>query len=187
MKRIFAILLCLAVALGCTTALAETAAKETIGQVNANGVFTLQCAIPEGYSVTSDTDETGNVYATIASEDSSKPLMVIAIAFNELCAEVERLNDVTEEELEFIKSTFTEEDDVVFDTAETAYGTKLLVVKEVGEAADYVDFYTIYKGYEIEFVLFAGMTEAGESLPLTEEQIRMAIQFLSDMDFVAAE
>ena len=187
MKKIFAILLCLAVALGCASALAETAEKETIGQVNANGVFTLQCAIPEGYSVTSETDETGSVYATIVSEDSSKPLMVIAIAFNELCAEVERLNDLPEEQLEFIKATFAEEDDVVFDTAETAYGTKLLVVKEVGDSADYVDFYTIYKGYEIEFVLFAGTAENGESLPLTDEQIQMAIDFLSEMDFVAAE
>lgn len=189
MKKLLAALLCLALMMSCTAALAETAAKETIGQVNANGVFTLQCAIPEGYSVSSDTDETGNVYATIASADAGRPLMLISIGFNELYAEIDRLNDLSEEELEFVKSTFAEEDDVEFGTAETDYGTKLLVVTAEDEGVVYfVDFYTIYKGYEVEFVLMCGNNEeTGEPISLTDEQIRMAIQFLSDMDFVEAE
>ncbi len=189
MKKILAALLCLALMLNCAAALAETAAKETIGRVDANGVFTLQCAIPEGYSVTSDTDETGNVRATIASEDSRKPLMLISIGFNELYAEVDRLNDLSEEELQFVKSTFAEEDDVAFETAETDYGTKLLVVTAEDEGVVvFVDFYTIYKGYEVEFVLMCGSDEeTGSLISLTDEQIRMAIQFLSDMNFVEAE
>ena len=57
-------------------------------------------------------------------------------------------------------------------------------VQEADAAVNYVDFYTIYKGYEIEFVLIKG-EEGTESL--SDAEIQMAVDFLSDLDFVAAE
>ena len=52
---------------------------------------------------------------------------------------------------------------------------------EVRDAVDFVDFYTIYLGYEIEFLLTPG-TEG-----LSEAQIQMCIDFLSNLDFVEAK
>ena len=52
----------------------------------------------------------------------------------------------------------------------------------VVEAKDkYIVFYTIYKGYEIEFLLTPGTS------PMTDAQIDMVIGFLSDLDFDSAE
>ena len=51
MKKIVAMILCLALAIGCCAAVAETAEKESIGKVNVNGDFEIKCAIPEGYKV----------------------------------------------------------------------------------------------------------------------------------------
>ena len=87
--------------------------------------------------------------------------------------------------LAFVEDTFREEEGVEISYMKTAHGTKLMVVKEVTDGIDYVDFYTIYNGYEIEFVLTQSLANLGE--PLTDEQIQMAVQFLSDLDFVAAE
>ena len=68
---------------------------------------------------------------------------------------------------------------------ETALGTKLMVVKEIVDGVDYVDFYTIYKGYEIEFVLTQPQATAGQ--PITDEQIQTAVKFLSDLDFIPVQ
>ena len=62
---------------------------------------------------------------------------------------------------------------------------RLMVVKEIVDGVDYVDFYTIYKGYEIEFVLTQPQATAGQ--PITDEQIQTAVKFLSDLDFVTVE
>ena len=51
MKKLFAILLSLALALGCCAALAEAPAKTELGSINLNGVFKLQCSLPENYEI----------------------------------------------------------------------------------------------------------------------------------------
>ena len=60
---------------------------------------------------------------------------------------------------------------------------KLLVVRgDVGEN-NYLDVYTIYNSYEVEVVATAGMN--AEEKTLTEDQLQMIINFLSEMDFEA--
>ena len=49
---------------------------------------------------------------------------------------------------------------------------------------DFVSIITIYEGYMIEFDMLTG-AEAEEGL--TEEQIQMCIDFLSDLDFIPEE
>ena len=74
--------------------------------------------------------------------------------------------------------------DVEFSEMETSHGTKLLVAKETGEDDDFVDFISLYKGYSVEFVL---TNEAGaSSQTLTDEQVQMCVDFLSDLDFIPA-
>ena len=51
MKKILAILLSLALLLGCAAAVAETAEKTYLATVDMGGAFELQCAVPEGYTI----------------------------------------------------------------------------------------------------------------------------------------
>ena len=67
----------------------------------------------------------------------------------------------------------------------TGMGTKLLVVREVGNDTDFVDFLSIYKGYVVEFNMTPNPNSAVQEL--TDEQIDMAIQFLTDVLFVPVE
>ena len=80
-----------------------------------------------------------------------------------------------------IEESFRAEDNVEITYTETAYGTKLMMVKEVADGVEYVDFFTVYKGYSIEFVLLKDSAEG-----LTDHEIEMAVKFLSDMEFVPA-
>lgn len=189
MKKTIAVLLCLMMLLSCA-AMAEAPAteKESMGAVSVNGAFELKCAIPEGYALNVLTNESDNVFATVSSEADEKPMIFISIAYNDMYYGVERLNDLDEEAIAVITDTFMEDDTVEISKMTTAYGTDLLVIKENRDDTDYVDFYTVYKGYEIELVLThvtpAEPGKEDEFTPVTDEEIQMAVQFLSDLDFV---
>ena len=193
MKKIFAIILCLALLLSCT-ALAETAEKESMGTVKVEEAFNIKCKMPEGYTLQLDEglgDET-LIVASVVSADESKPVVRVIIAYNDEYTTFNeetkektamRLNDVDEETLESIKESFiTDGDmrDLMYEDAETAYGTKLLVVKGLYEGQEVVIVYTIYKSYEIEIVTEAAASAEGD---LTDEQVKMIVDFLSEMDF----
>ena len=179
MKKVFAILLCLAMLLGCS-AVAETAEKTQLSTVNMNGVFQLQCTLPEGYEI-DEIESTDASYVAMFVAEEMKPVLTLSIAYNELYSDVARMNDLDAEALALIEDYFRAEDDVDIDYTETAYGTKLMAVREKEGIVDYVDFYTIYLGYEVEIVVSATDMEAG----LTDAQIQMAVDFLSNLDFVA--
>ena len=179
MKKFMAVLLCLFLLLG-GSVLAE-GEKASLGVVNVNGAFELKCALPEGYSVEVLFSETHFCLASVNPDDEAKPTLMISVAYNELYSDVERINDLDEETLQRIEASFREEDDVEITYMETAYGTRLMVVKEVSDGVDYLDFYTIYMGYEVELALIH--LNEGETLPITDTEIQMAVKFLSDLDF----
>lgn len=187
MKKILAMILCLAL-LGSCAAFAETAEKESIGTVNVNGAFNIKCKLAEDYTIAILQSDNSHITAIVSSEDPSKPMITLSIAFNELYTLEDgtalRYNDISEEDVERIKGTFTEvSDNATFEDRETAFGTKLLVVRgDVGDN-NYLDVYTIYNSYEVEVVATAG-TNAEEKI-LSEEQLQTIIDFLSDMDFEA--
>ena len=179
MKKLIALMLSLALLLGCACAVAETAEKTEIPTLSVNGTFKLKGLIPEGYKLGIINQDSIGLTAIMGSSDAAKPQVTISIAFNEEYADLDRFNNVSEEDYEAIKESFTEENDVTFEDRETAYGTKLLAVTESPEnGIEFMDVYTIYKGYEIEFVMTPGSEE------LTEENMQMMIDFLSDLDFV---
>ncbi len=182
MKRIVALIICLALAL--SVAAAETAAPKTqLGTLKVRGAFALQCALPEGYTLETIENEDSYCHAVLKSVDGTKPELTIRIAFNEMASGLERLNDASDEAIANIEATFRAEDTVDISYMETAHGTKIMVVKEVRDNVDFVDFYTIYKGYEVEIVLHqVNPGDAG----ITDDQIQMAIDFLSDLDFIEA-
>ena len=113
----------------------------------------------------------------------TKPDLSLTIAYDESFSEIERMNDMSEEELKALEGTFAEQDEVEISYAETGHGTKLLVAKENdGDTdTDFVRILTVYKGYFIEFTMEANEDAAEKSL--TDEQIKMCIDFLTNLDF----
>ena len=182
MKKVIALLLSLTLLLSCSAVLAEAAPeKEQLGTININGEFNLKCALPEGYRVLVTEAISSHLLATITSEDPEKPILILSVAYDESYATVERMNDLTDEELAFIEGTFHDDYNVEITYAETAYGTKLLIAKEVGEKEDFVDIMSVYQGYFIEFVMAPGQEATVRTL--SEEQIQMCIDFLTNVDF----
>ena len=183
MKKIMAILLSLALLLGCAAGLAESAEKQSLGTISVNGEFTLKCAIPEGYRIYPAKVSDSAIISVIISTDQTRPIMVISVAYDELYADVERLNDLDDEALSALEETFTMTDPyAVITYDETAYGTRLLVCRTASERSDYLTFFSIYKGYLVEFMMTPGNDASQKTL--TEEQIASCTRFLSELDFI---
>ena len=182
MKKIIALVLSLAMLLSCA-ALAETAEKTSIGRVGVNNAFELTCTLPEGYEIAPYSEDADQLFVIIAKpDDEDAAAMVLSVAFEELYSDLERLNDADDETLAEIGATFTEDEQVTISYTETALGTKLMMVRDVLDDVDFVDFFTIYKGYSIEFVLLTK-----DANGLADEQIQAAVDFLSNLDFVPVE
>ena len=180
MKRIIALGLCLVMLLTCAAALAET---ESMGVLRVNKAFDIQYSpLPDGYKIHIYLQNDMTILANISTDQANLPGMGLGIGFSDEWADVERLNDVSEEDMQAIKDDFSVEfDDLEFETKETAYGTLLLIVKVPGGQEAYV--YTIYKGHEIEIQIIPGAEQA----ELTDADIDRVVAFLSDMQFVPIE
>ena len=183
MKKIIAILLSLALLLGCAAGLSEGVEKQTFGIVRVNGEFTLKGILPEGYKVIPFELSDDSVLTRILSSDPTRPEMMLAIAFDETYSDVERLNDLDDDALAILEKTFTDTDpyaSITYD--ETSYGTRLLLCRTQTETYDSLDVFSIYKGYFVEFVLTPGKGAAEQKLK--DEEIENCILFLSELDFV---
>lgn len=186
MKKIIALLICLAV-LGSCAAFAETAGKENLGTLVVKGAFQIQCALPEGYRITGMESSDTMITAVIASDDPARPVITLNIVHNDSCYTEDgtpmRMNDLTEAELDLIRDSVRESCDTVeFEDAETAHGTKVLIARGTIGSWSFVDIISLYNAYDIDALVSAG--EGAEDKTLTDEQVRMVIDFFSDMDFV---
>ena len=186
MKKIIAMLLCLALLTACCAAVAETAEKNNIGTLNVNGAFNIKCQIPENYSIAILNSDNSSITGIISSDDADKPTVTLSIVFNDSYTQdgkALRMNDISEEDLAAIKDSFYEQTDEVesFEEKETAFGTKLLIVKGKIGTRNYVDVYSIYNSYEVEALATINSDEEGAAL--TDEQEQMIIDFFSNMDF----
>ena len=175
MKKIAALALSLIMILCAVGTFAEEIAKTEIGTLKVGEAFSIQGKIPEGYAYMPVREAELNMVG-ILSAGAGKPTVTISIGFNEEYAETERFNDVDEAGVAEIRESFREAgEEITFEDLETAHGTRLLKVTGDG----FVDIYTIYKGYELEFVM------TGETL--SDADVQMLVDFISDMDFVTAE
>lgn len=189
MKKIFALILSLALMTGCLAAasgeIPEVSEKTVIGTVSINGAFTLQMGIPEGYTPRPVTVSPEYVEAVLENAaDPAAPVMELRVAYDESYSDVERMNDLDEQDLALLEDTYRE-DTVEISYAETGLGTKLLVVRQKESLPNYIDFLSIYQGYFIEFMLTPGPGAADQTL--SDEQLRLCVDFLTDLDFVPAE
>ena len=168
MKKLISILLCAALLLACVSALAEDKAViDFQNRIQFSGV------LPDGYkcSILSQSDLT--MECLIASENPAAPRMDIFISFNESYTGVASLADLDADSLERLKMGFSEENS----------GADLLVVRETGDDLDFLDFYTICLGHEIEFTLTAG--EPGQAL--TDEQVSRCIEFMRGLSILPVQ
>ena len=163
---------------------AATDTSDQLGRLSVNGEFDLTCKLPESYKMQVINAKGNSVLALITSEDITKPDLTLSIAYEDIYKNVQRLNDLPEKDLKDLEESFKVVDDVDISYGETAHGTKLLICKENdGDGdTDYVQILTIYKGYLIEFEMEPSKDAAERSL--TDEQIQMCVDFLSNLDFV---
>ncbi len=180
MKKLISILLCAALLLACVSALAEDKAViDFQNRIQFSGV------LPEGYkcSILSQSDLT--MECVIACDNPAAPRMNIFLSFNESYADVPSLADLDADSLERLKLGFSEENTVSFDALRTDSGADLLVVRETGDDPDFLDFYTICLGHEIEFTLIAGDEAPG--LALTDEQVSRCIEFMRGLSILPVQ
>ena len=159
--------------------------EKKLGKLNVNGEFDLTCRLPEGYNLQVINERGNKITASLLSEDITKPEMYMTIAYDEAYGEVERMNDMSDEDLAVLESSYRELNQVDITYRETGYGTKLLVARETGSDDDFVDILAIYKGYFVEFKMMPSAGTAEKDL--TDEQVQMCIDFLTDVDFIPVE
>ncbi len=182
MKKLIAAVLCAMMCFCFSAVLAEQEqGLQEFGTIDTNGLYKLTGTVPPGYEFSVETAETGLLHGTLLNQDPAKPALAFTIIFDETYADVERMNDLSDEDLEFLLSTYDDPEKEVSYT-ETAYGTKLTCVSTQVVDWDYLSIPTIYKGYMIELNMFAGTGSDGK---LTSEQKQIAVDFLSNMNFEA--
>lgn len=152
-----------------------------LGQLTVNGEFDLTCKLPADYKLQVVNAKGEKIVASVLSDDMTKPQMYLSIAYDEMYGEVERMNDMSAEELAVLEESFIEMNQVEISYRETGLGTKLLVARETGSDTDFVDILAIYKGYLVEFNMTPNPKAASQTL--TEEQVQMCIDFLTNVDF----
>lgn len=164
---------------------AQNNAAQKLGTLTVNGAFELTCKLPEGYDLQVVNVRGGTIVASVLSQDMTKPQLYLSIAFDELYGDVQRMNDLTDDQLAALEATYTEMNDVDISYQNTSHGTKLLIAREIGSDTDFVDILSIYKGYMIEFNMTPNPSAASQTL--TNAQIGMCIDFLSDLEFVPVQ
>jgi len=184
MKKIIALALSLMMLLGCVSALAETAEKETLTMM---GAFTIKYnKLPDYYKMTVVENTEMDYRAIINPSEAGKPVLELLISFSDEWNGVNTWADATEDDVAAVKQDFydvTEQDDgdITFEDAKTGLGTPVLVAK----AADgsFGAIYTIYMSHEIEVDIFPGTGAEA----VTDEDVNTVLAFLTDIDFVPAE
>ena len=154
---------------------------QKLGTLNINGDFDLTCRLPEGYNLQVVNMHGDKIIASVLSEDMTRPQMYLSIAYDETYGEIERMNDMNDDDLLVLEDSFRDMNDVEISYAETGHGTKLMIAKETGADTDFVDILAIYKGYFIEFNMTPNPKAADQTL--TDAQIQMCIDFLTDVEF----
>ncbi|MDD3336033.1 MAG: hypothetical protein PHI98_11025 [Eubacteriales bacterium] len=179
MKKIFALLLALAMMLGMTTAMATESTDEVaLQQLQAD--FDVTCVVPDGYTMQEHRfDDT--IYVYFAPDEEDKTEFVASIAYSEAYDGI-TLNDMSEEDKKQLLDTMDDDFNVpeIHDLT-TENGTQVYIVNETGAENDDADCsfasgFTIYKGYFIQIFVTRGDYDK-----LTQDDIDLAMKILSDM------
>ena len=144
--------------------------------------FEIRADLPDGWhsNILSQNDITLEGEIRADADDPTMPVVNVFISFNESYSEVNSLKDLGGNVLDLIRDGFSAENEVSFDTLTTDSGISLLVIRETGEDQDFLDFYTVWNGHEIELTLFAGEEVPGRTL--TDEQVKKCISYVKTLE-----
>ena len=177
MKKLLSAVLALALLLCCVSAFAESEIVPA---------FRFVTVIPEGYEAVDETWTDPFIVAqTIKPVAEGKPAIMTVVSYNDAFSDITFNADMAEDEFKARAEelAFDEENGqkLPYEVKETGLGTKVIVISYPDS---YTEFYSIWHGYEVS--LFAvNFDKEYNATPLTEEQVAMIMQFLTDMDFSA--
>ena len=173
MKKLFAVLLAAMMLLTMSFAVAENAKTAVVYDDN----LTLNVVYPEGYEV--ETTSQG-VYLLVNMTSEANADFVMLICPDEEYADLERLNDMEECDMEgYVLGLMEGYNDAEVTWLQTAYGTDVILLNENNATMDMAELITLYHGYVIDLMIVPEENEA-----VTGLDIEAAMKFLSDMDFV---
>ena len=179
MKKIFALIL--AAALAATMLFTCTAMAEKV-EVVYDDALTLSMNYPEGYDVTT-TNMEGVLMWLMVAQDETAPNFVMMLTVSEEYPELERLNDLTEEELqEMINNLIEDLNNPTASVVNTGLGSKVIVIDEQGAEDDLVILESVYHGYDI--VMYVGHNDGST---ITVADLQAAMQIHTDMDFIESK
>ena len=179
MKKLLAVLLALAMLLNMTGVLAQAADEKVI--VEYDEALSFAFIQPEGYSVEQEIVN-GHFFLSLVPEDETKASVDLMIApmEDEVLGNLERLNDLDEEQLNaFIADITVGYNAPETQMVETEAGTHVLVISENDSDMDFAELVSIYHGYFIfAYIGYADNTQ------VTEDDVNAVIWFFSNLDFV---
>ncbi len=189
-KKTFALLLAALMLCGGFAAAEGTIGEEYIIQ-SGEGDFVLTFQLPADAELLSGEWLSSGFYtANIRSSDGLYIYLSVAGSVSESREASEDTSPVTYNEAngftdEYLKGMIDElfSDDYAEydkDVAVTAYGTKLAVVRFNDAASPYAYIFTVWQDYEIGLSVFS-VDSAGNSLPITDEQINRIVKFISEL------
>lgn len=143
----------------------------------------LMDALPEGYEMIKRPVD-GALYVFFGSDESDIAYYV-SVAPDEMFDNYTLvIADMSAEEYAAAMDRLSAADDFVnpqFSFAKTSHGTDVIIINEADDNSDdEVELISIYEGYIVTMSIL-------KSEPITEEDIAVALQLLSDMWFVPAE
>ena len=176
MKKLLAVLLALMMVFSLTSVLAEEPEKTVI---YFDDGLSFGMLFPEGYEAKSDVDK-GIMTIEITSGNLSEPNFIMIVAPDPDYDEVQRLNDLSDKEIEeFALSMMEDLTSPSFEIRETGLGSKLIVVNEQNAEYDVVILASVYMGYLL--FTYVGHADGSE---VTRDDIDLGIQIYTDMDFI---
>ena len=179
MKNMLALVLALLM-LGVGAAVAESAVEEQpqekILSVAKN--FDITIELPAGYQMVKEAMD-GFLYAEIFSEETNVSY-TLSIAYSEELSEQDDLTKMNQEQFEaFVAAVAADYAAPETRVYETSHGTKLLFIHETeGEESGYGMLLTVYQNYMISLYML------DTAKPLSEEEIQVGVDLLSEMWFV---
>lgn len=187
MKKLLSVLLTVALLLCCVSVFAETEAAESeTAEAKAEIVpgFKFITVIPEGYELIDESWQNPFIVSQMLKPVAEgKPAIMTLVSYNDAFSDITFNADMPEDEFkamvdELVLNQETGEA-MPYEIQETGLGTKVILIKMPD---GYMEFYSIWHGYEVSLFCANFDAELNATLP-TEEQIAVIMQFLTDMDF----
>ena len=183
MKKIIALALSVMLLLGCVSALAETAERETI---TIPGVFSLKYdKLPEGLTFTVEAESDMEYQAKITYAEAGKPYYILAITFYDEWDNVNTLAEATEEDIIAVKKDFydvleLDYGDIVFEDGKIGQDFPVLIAKD--KNGSFGAIYGLFMSHDVEIDIYHE-----DDAPVTDEEIKAVLAFVDNVEFIPVE